>query len=127
MTTSQSPAVLSSSSITGDQVRNPAGEDLGEIKDLMIDLVNGRVAYAVLSFGGFLGFADKLFAVPFSALAVDADQKKFVLDVDKEILEKAHGFDKDNWPDMADRTWQSDVHQLYEREPYWEHSGHHQR
>lgn len=127
MSTKQSaPTVLSSSSITGDGVCNPQGEDLGTIKDLMIDLQSGRVAYAVLSFGGVLGFGDKLFAVPFSALKVCPDEHKFTLDVDKERLERAHGFDKDNWPDMADRKWQTEVHEVYGSEPYWESPGYYQ-
>jgi sporulation protein YlmC with PRC-barrel domain len=120
------PSVLSASTITGDEVRNPKGEDLGSIKDLMIDLASGRVAYAVLSFGGFLGFGDKLFAVPFTALKLEPDEHKFVLDVDKQKLDRAHGFDKDNWPDMADRKWQTDVHKVYGTEPYWEIPGYYQ-
>lgn len=127
MATKQStPTVLSSSSITGDGVRNSQGEELGTIKDLMIDLQSGRIAYAVLSFGGMMGFGDKLFAVPFSALSVCPDEHKFKLDVDKERLERAHGFDKDNWPDMADRKWQTEVHQVYGSEPYWESAAHYQ-
>jgi sporulation protein YlmC with PRC-barrel domain len=118
--TNSRPTVLSTSSITGDAVRNVKGEDLGVIKDLMVDLNNGQIVYAVLSFGGFLGLGDKLFAVPFSALKVCPDEHKFELDIDKENLQHAHGFDKDNWPDMADRTWQADVHGVYGRKPYWE-------
>ena len=117
------PSVLSASTIAGDGVRNRKGEDLGTIRDLMIDLGSGRVAYAVLSFGGFLGFGDKLFAVPFTALELQPDEHKFVLDVDQERLERAHGFDKNDWPDMADRTWQADVHKVYGAEPYWEIPG----
>lgn len=111
--------VLSASTINGDSVENLAGKDLGTIKDLMIDLNTGRVAYAVLSFGGFLGFGDKLFAVPFKAMQVNCDKKCFVLDVDKKRLENAHGFDQDNWPDMADQGWQTELHGVYGVEPYW--------
>ena len=113
------PQVLSASTISGDAVQNPAGEDLGSIKDLMIDLDSGRVAYAVLSFGGFLGMGDKLFAVPFKAMEMNADEHCFVLDVDKKRLETAHGFDKDHWPDMADQSWQTEVHRIYGVDPYW--------
>lgn len=112
--------VLSSSTITGDNVRNPQGEDLGKIKDLMIDTSSGRIAYAVLSFGGFLGMGDKLFAVPFKALRLHPEEHSFELDVDKERLERAHGFDKDNWPDMADHSWQTEVHKVYNVDPYWD-------
>ena len=107
------PTVLSSSSIAGDDVRNPAGEDLGKIKDLMIDLTSGTVRFAVVSFGGFLGMGDKLFAVPFDALTVDANNECFVLDADREKLENAPGFDENNWPNFADPQWSSRVHDAW--------------
>lgn len=112
--------VLAAGTVTGDKVRNSAGEDLGNIEDIMIDLQSGDVAYAVLSFGGFLGLGDKLFAVPWSALALNADEHEFILDVDKSTLEQAPGFDKNNWPDFADPTFGSKVHAHYGQEPYWE-------
>ena len=114
--------VLSASSLSGDRVRNTAGEDLGKVQELMIDVPTGRVAYAVLSFGGFLGIADKLFAVPWGALMLDEDQKEFILNVNKDQLKNAPGFDKDNWPDMADPTWRSQVYNYYHTKPYWEES-----
>jgi hypothetical protein len=64
----------------------------------MVNLENGRVAYAVLSFGGFLGLGNKLFAVPWKALLVRPHEHAFALDISKEILEKIEGFDKDDWP-----------------------------
>jgi sporulation protein YlmC with PRC-barrel domain len=113
--------VLSAGTLAGDRVRNSAGEDLGKVEEIMIDLPSGRVAYVVLSFGGFLGIGDKLFAVPWEALRVDEGEHQFVLDVERGVLENAPGFDKDNWPDMADPTFGSSVHQHYGRTPYWEH------
>ena len=109
------PTVLSSSSITSDNVRNPAGEDLGSIKDLMIDLDSGKVRFAVVSFGGVLGMGDKLFAVPFEAFDVDTENHSFVLDADKEKLDKAPGFDKDHWPNFADPTFADTVTSHYRR------------
>ena len=94
--------ILSAGTLSGDSVRNSAGEDLGEIDEIMIDIPSGRVAYAVLSFGGILNMGNKLFAVPWSALRVDEDEKCFILDVDAAMLESAPGFDKNDWPDMAD-------------------------
>ena len=113
-------AVLSASSLSGDKVKNPAGEDLGKVHELMIDLSTGRVAYVVLSFGGVLGMGNKLFAVPWQAFQIDEDEKCFLLDVDKQRLENAPGFDKDRWPDMADVTWGSGIHKYYGTEPYIE-------
>jgi len=112
--------VMSASSLTGDRVVNLAGEDIGKINDIMIDTPTGRIAYAVLSFGGFLGMGDKLFAIPWSRLALDEDRKVFVLDVDRDLLERAPGFDKGNWPDMADRAWGQEIYSYYEATPYWD-------
>lgn len=111
--------VLSASSLSGGVVKNGAGEKLGDVADIMIDTENGRVAYAVLSFGGFLGMGDKLFAVPWNAMRLDAEDRCFVLDVPKETLKSAPGFDKDDWPDFADPTWGADVYRHYKIAPYW--------
>jgi sporulation protein YlmC with PRC-barrel domain len=112
--------VLSASTLAGDSVRNASGEHLGKVDEIMIDIPSGKVAYAVLSFGGVLNLGAKLFAVPWGALQVDEDEKCFVLNVDKRTLENAPGFDKDNWPDMADPSWGSKIFQHYGITPYWE-------
>jgi len=111
--------VLGATSLTKDSVRNRNGDDLGSIKEIMIDLPNGRVAYAVLSFGGFLGIGNKLFAIPWEMLTVDEDRQCLVLDVSKKTLENAPGFDKDQWPDMSDPAWGTQVYAYYGRKPYW--------
>lgn len=118
------PAMLSASTLTGDDVINKNGDDLGDIKDIMLDVRSGRVAYAVLSFGGFLGMGEKLFAVPWSALKLDATNKRFVLDVAKDRLESAPGFDKDHWPDMADQKWATEIHTYYGTTPYLDEPRH---
>lgn len=107
------PALMGADTLLGNDVYNKDGEDLGDIKEFMLDMATGRVAYAVLSFGGVLGMGDKLFAVPFSALALDTLNKRFTLNVLKESLKDAPGFDKDHWPSMADKTWASGVHRFY--------------
>jgi len=117
------PHLLSSSTITGDEVYNSQGKHLGEVKELMIDLNTGQVAYAVLSFGGFLGMGDKLFALPFEALTLNTDLKYFVLDVDKETLDNAPGFDKDHWPSAPDRSFIDRIYTHYGYEPYYKNQG----
>ena len=118
-TIERTPAVLSATTLTGDKVVNFQKEDLGKIEHLMIDLESGRIAYAVLSFGGFLGMGDKLFAIPWSALSVDTVEHRFILNVDKGLLKAAPGFDKEHWPDMADRVWGAKVYTYYGAKPYW--------
>jgi sporulation protein YlmC with PRC-barrel domain len=114
------PTSMSASTLTGDKVRNTDGDALGHLEEIVIDLDGGRVSYAVLASGGFLGLGDKFFAVPWDLLTVDTDSKEIVLDVSKETIENAPGFDKDNWPDTNDRAWIVDVYRYYGREPYWE-------
>ncbi|HEY8020897.1 MAG TPA: PRC-barrel domain-containing protein, partial [Thermoanaerobaculia bacterium] len=93
---------------------------LGKIEELMLDLEKGRVAYAVLSFGGVLGMGAKLFAIPFEALKLDADRHHFTLDVDKEKLKNAPGFEKNNYPKVADRAWGTQIYNYYGYKPYWQ-------
>ncbi|HEX5803850.1 MAG TPA: PRC-barrel domain-containing protein [Azospira sp.] len=105
--------LLSASTLSDDDVYNPKGDKLGSIKELMLDIDNGKVSYAVLSFGGFLSLGEKLFAVPWSALTVDTENKRIVMDIDEERLKNAPGFDADHWPNMADTTWGKSVHDYY--------------
>jgi len=113
------PDVMDAASLTGDEVVNASGENLGKIEAIMLDVNSGHIAYAVLSFGGFLGVGGKLFAIPWSALVLDARHRRFILDVSKDRLESAPGFDKDHWPSMADPTWATELHDYYEVAPYW--------
>jgi sporulation protein YlmC with PRC-barrel domain len=112
--------IMGASTLKGDKVVNAAGEDLGKVQEIMIDTPTGRVGYAVLSFGGFLGMGDKLFAIPWDRLSLDQENKRFVLNIDREKLEKAPGFDKDNWPDMAETSWGTRIYAYYGSRPYWE-------
>jgi sporulation protein YlmC with PRC-barrel domain len=107
------PALMGADTLLGNDVYNDANESLGTIKELMIDMQSGRIAYAVLSFGGFLGMGDRLFAVPWQALKLDTANKRFTLNVSKDKLKNAPGFDKDHWPSMADTTWATGVHSFY--------------
>ena len=98
------PSALSASSLTGTSVKNMENEDIGTIQDLMIELKTGNVLYAVLSFGGFMGMGDDYFAIPMEGLIFsDDDQKIIRLDIDKERLKDAPGFDKNNWPEHSTR------------------------
>jgi len=97
------------STIDGMSVRNNNGDRLGSVKDIVIDFESGKVLYAALDFGGFIGIGDKLFAVPWTAFKYhatsDGRDQFLILNVSKERLDKAPGFDKNHWPEMADPTW----------------------
>lgn len=112
------PALMGADTLIGNDVYNKKDENLGDIKEIMLDVGTGRVSYAVLSFGGFLGLGEKLFAVPWTALTLDTVQKRFVLNVDKARLESAPGFNKENWPNMADSSWAKSIHDYYGTKPY---------
>ncbi len=111
------PQLMGADTLVGNDVYNKKSEDLGDIKEIMLDMRSGRIGYAVLSFGGFLGIGEKLFAVPWDALTLDTQNKRFTLDVAKDRLETAPGFDKDDWPDMADPTWEKGIHAYYGTKP----------
>ena len=106
------------SQLNGLDVKNSAGEVLGSVEDTVIDVANGKVAYVALSFGGVLGIGDKLFAVPFRQVKFKHGQEEmfFVLDVAKDKLKAAPGFDKSNWPDFADPKWMESIDEFYSDE-----------
>lgn len=113
------PEIMAADTLEGDSVINTQGDDLGTIQDIMIDVPRGRVAYAVLATGGVLGIGSRLHAIPWNSLTLDANRKCFVLNVDKERLQNAPGFDKDHWPSMADPRWATEIHGYYGAQPYW--------
>lgn len=109
--------LLSASTLMGNEVYNKGDENLGDIKDFMLDVQSGQICFAVLSFGGFMGMGGKLFAVPWRALKLDTENKRFVLDVSEDRLKRAPGFDKDHWPDMADAAWAQGIDMFYGIKP----------
>ncbi len=111
------PQLMGADTLIGDDVYNHQEEDLGDIKEIMLDMRTGQIAYAVLSFGGVLGMGTKLFAVPWQSLTLDTVNKRFLLDVGKDRLKNAPGFDKDSWPDMSDNNWSSQIHTFYGTSP----------
>ncbi|MDQ5909995.1 MAG: hypothetical protein QG599_2090 [Pseudomonadota bacterium] len=107
------PALMGANTLIGNDVYNGKEEELGNIKEIMLDTLNGNIRYAVLSSGGFLGIGDKLFAVPWSALTLDTENRRFTLNVEAEHLKNAPGFDKDQWPNMADPSWAQTINSYY--------------
>jgi sporulation protein YlmC with PRC-barrel domain len=110
--------IVRASKIIGITVKNKADETLGTINDIALDPRDGRVLYAAVSMGGFLGVGDKLFAVPWEALECREVNGQHVayLDVDKKRMENAQGFDKEHWPDMANEKWRTENDRPYRSE-----------
>lgn len=110
--------IQKASEMIGRSVQNDRGEKIGDIKDLMIDVDRNRIVYGVLSFGGFMGVGDKLFAIPTGALQMPGTASYVLLSIDKEQLKNAKGFDKNRWPDMADPTFVKTTYEFYGQRPY---------
>ncbi len=113
--------LVRASQLIGMNLQNSQGKSVGEINDIVLDAKTGKVRYAAVTYGGFLGMGDKLFAVPFAALKVrqnpddpaDAGDYVMVLDVTQAQLKGAVGFDQDHWPNMADENFVRDLHKRY--------------
>ncbi|RQS62509.1 PRC-barrel domain containing protein [Burkholderia sp. Bp8963] len=116
------PDVMAASTLEGDKVLSIDGDDVGKIKEIMLDVISGRIAYAVLSSGGMLGIGDKLVAIPWSAFTLDAERKCLLLSESSEQIRNAPGFDKDHWPATADPKWAGPMHESYGSAPYWRES-----
>ena len=95
---------LTAATIIGVKVCNHLGEQLGKIKDIMLDINEGKVEYIVIEFGGFLGIGEKYFAVPLKALQIDAEHQRFFLNRTRDVLQNAPGFDNDHWPETNSHT-----------------------
>ena len=93
---------MRASELIGKNVRNQEGKDIGEVEDVLVNMKSGRVQYTVLSFGGFLGMGDKLFAIPMDSFDRSQQRDHLVLNVSEERLKKAEGFDKDKWPNYRE-------------------------
>lgn len=104
--------------VIGKPVRDAQGQRLGTVEDIVLNSQGDSISYAVLSYGGFLGLGDKLFAVPWSEFSAHPTRDAYTLDVRREYLRDAPGFPKDNWPDMVDEDWAQRVETFY-REGRW--------
>ena len=102
--------------LMGKDVYNDDAEDLGQIRDLMLDMSSGRIRYAVLASGDLPGLQERLLAVPWAALRLDSELRRFVLDIRRSRLAEAPDFEPGRWPDMNDPQWVAGVAAWYERE-----------
>ncbi|MEI7297504.1 PRC-barrel domain-containing protein [Paraburkholderia tropica] len=113
------PEVMDAATLDGNKVITSDGEHVGKISNIMLDVRGGRIAYAVLSEGGFLGMGNTLHAIPWNALTLDTAEKCFRVAITAQRIKDDPGFDKDHWPSMADTTWGTQLHDYYGRRPYW--------
>ncbi|MDI1351956.1 MAG: PRC-barrel domain-containing protein [bacterium] len=105
--------IINADNVIGVNVKNTQNENLGEVEAIMLDKETGKVAYVVLSYGGFLGMGDKFFALPWSVLTYDPSDDCFKIPLDQQKLKNSPGFDKDQWPDMSSPTWSKSINTYY--------------
>jgi len=101
---------LTASSIAGNKVFNKKDENMGQVKDIMLNVRTGMIEYFIIEFGGFLGIGEKFFAIPFPLLTIDPERQAFIFDQPREMMEKAPGFDKDHWPETNIHYYDADQH-----------------
>ncbi|WP_149538915.1 PRC-barrel domain-containing protein [Siccirubricoccus phaeus] len=116
----ESATLIAAEKVSGTPVYDAEGESLGSIETVMLDKRSGRVAYAVLAFGGFLGFGEKLFPLPWSVLRYDLELGGYRVDLDRETLRTGPSFTAAEAPDWGDRAWGERLHSHYGQRPYWE-------
>jgi PRC-barrel domain len=112
-------ALISANKVEGTTVKNTAGEKLGSIEEIMIDKRSGKVAYAVMSFGGFLGIGDRHHPLPWGVLKYDTNLEGYVVNLDKRVLEQAPTYGSDERVDLADEAYGKKIHDYYNVPPYW--------
>lgn len=111
-------SMVRASKLMGMNIQNSAGENVGKINDIVLDAQRGKVNYVAVTYGGFLGIGNKMFAVPFAAFKIrpnpsDRSQTVLMLDVTQKQMEGAVGFDEDHWPDFSDKKFQTELYDRY--------------
>lgn len=112
--------LMNSGTLCSARVVNRRGELLGTVSELLLDVERGCIAYVVMAYGGFMGLGERLFALPWRALELDADHNALILDAERSSFDTAPAFDKEHWPSTPDAQWHRDVHRHYGSTPYWD-------
>lgn len=118
-TLDENASVISSSKVTGTNVYNTGGEHLGEINDIMLDKRSGKIAYAVMSFGGFLGIGEQYHPLPWATLKYDTRQGGYVVGLTIDQLKGAPTYSANELPNWGDRAYETRLHDYYKAVPYW--------
>jgi len=118
-TVQETGALIAADKVQGTAVYNTAGENLGSIQDVMIDKKSGNVAYAIMSFGGFLGIGNKYHPLPWSMLKYDTSKGGYVVSLSRSMLEKAPNYAAGSSPAWGNREYETSIHDYYGVNPYW--------
>jgi hypothetical protein len=120
MTTNTKDGLIAADKVNGTNVYNTAGEKIGSVEDVMIDKTSGRIAYAVMSFGGFLGMGESHHPLPWSTLHYDSAKGGYVVPLSKEPLKDAPSYVSREAMRLDDQTYGKSVHDYYKAKPYWD-------
>jgi PRC-barrel domain len=119
MTADKKHNLIASDRVEGTAVKRSNGDKIGKIERLMLDKLSGKVAYAILSFGGFLGMGDKHLPIPWTKLTYNRGFEAYQLDLSDDELKKAPSYNADKEFDWGDRSQENFVHSYYSISPYW--------
>jgi sporulation protein YlmC with PRC-barrel domain len=119
-TSGPGPRQIPAAALAGLKVMSRSDEALGSISEVILDLARGRIAYALIACGGFMGLGERVFAIPWNALKRDLHRNCFVLDAEESAFATAPSFDKDHWPSEPDLQWHQRLHDHFHARPYWE-------
>ena len=111
--------LISSARVEGTPVYNQDGEKVGHVKEVMLNKKTGQVAYAVMSFGGFLGIGERYHPLPWDVLDYDPAKHGYVVTLDKKALENAPSFGPEESERLLDRGYLSGMYDYYGSAPYW--------
>jgi hypothetical protein len=115
----ETASVISAAKVTGTSVHNTDGDLLGEIHDVMLDKRSGKIAYAVMSFGGFLGIGERYHPLPWGTLKYDTRQGGYVVGIAIDQLKGAPTYAANEAPAWGDRAYETRLHEYYKTAPYW--------
>ena len=119
-TTNPSGRLIAAKQVQGTAVYNAALEKLGSVEDVMIDKTSGRIAYAILSFGGFLGIGDRYYPLPWEKLTYNTEVGGYIVDIDRTVLEGAPSYADKTTAEWGDEAWARGVYTYYGVHPFWE-------
>ena len=117
--TDETVSLISAGKVQGTNVYNTGGDSLGEVYDVMIDKMSGKVAYAIMSFGGFLGIGERYHPLPWNTLKYDTRQGGYVVGLTRQQLEGAPTYARTETPAWGDRAYEKSIHDYYGTAPYW--------
>jgi sporulation protein YlmC with PRC-barrel domain len=119
-TTNPSGHMIAAKQVQGTTVYNTGLEQLGSVEDVMIDKASGRIAYAVLSYGGFLGIGDRYYPLPWEKLNYNTEMGGYVVDIDRDVLEGAPSYTDTRTASWADESWSRGIYTYYGVQPFWD-------